>query len=66
MEVKCRLRVVLAEKEMRLTELASKTKLNYSYLSDLMNERREPGVRNAMIIAKELNVTVEGIWKLKA
>ena len=65
LEVKCRLKVILAEKDMRLTELANKTDLNYKYLSDVNVGRREPGVRNCLIIAKALDEKVEEIWKLK-
>lgn len=65
MELKCLLRVRLAEKEMRLTELATISELNYNYLSDLQNGRKEPGIRNALIIADALNLKIEDIWKIK-
>lgn len=65
MPVKCRLSVILAEKEMKLKELHHKTGLNYSYLSDIKRGRTVPGVDNALKIAKALNRTVEEIWVLK-
>lgn len=65
MELKCLLRVRLAEKEMRLTELAHKSGLNYNYLSDVQNGRKEPGIRNALLISDALNLTVEDIWNIK-
>ena len=65
MKVECRLKVILAEKDIRLKELANKTGLNYKYLSDVNVGRREPGIRNCLIIAKSLNEKVENIWKIK-
>ena len=65
MELKCELRVILAKKNIRLKDLQEMTGLNYSYLSDINNERMEPGLRNALIIAEALNVAVEEIWRIK-
>ena len=65
MELECELRVILAKKDMRLKDLAIKTDLNYNYLSDLNNKRKEPGIYNALLIANALNVRVEEIWYIK-
>ena len=60
-----RLKVVMAEKDMRVIDLANKTKLNANYLTDVRNGRVEPGIYNALVIARALNVNVEDIWYIK-
>ena len=65
MELKSRLKVVMAEKEITNVELARITGLHENYISDLRNRRKEPGIYNALLIANALNVNVENIWQIK-
>ena len=65
MELKSRLKVVMAEKEITNRELARNAKLHENYISDLRNRRKEPGIYNALRVANALNVDVEDIWYIK-
>ena len=65
MEIKNRLKVVMAEKDMQVIELANKTGLHPNYISALRNDRKEPGIYNVLLIANTLNVSVEEIWSIK-
>jgi transcriptional regulator with XRE-family HTH domain len=60
----CRLRIILAEKNWTLRDLAKKTGLKYQYLSDIKNDRiKNPGVYQANIISKTLSIPTTEIWK---
>ena len=65
MELKSKLKVVMAEKEITNRELARITGLHENYISDLRNRRKEPGIYNALRVANALNVDVEDIWYIK-
>ena len=65
MELKSRLKVVMAERDMMVKELAAKTGLHPNYISDLRNRRKEPGIYNCLLIANALNASVEEIWYIK-
>ena len=65
MELKSKLKVVMAEKDITNRELARITGLHENYISDLRNRRKEPGIYNALRVANALNVSVEDIWYIK-
>ena len=65
MRLTSRLKVVMAEKEVTNVELSNKTGLHENYISDLRNRRKEPGIYNALRVARALNVKVEDIWYIK-
>ena len=64
MELKSKLKVVMAEKEITNRELSRKAGLHENYISDLRNKRKEPGIYNALLVANALNVNVEEIWSI--
>ena len=65
MRLTSRLKVVMAEKEVTNVELSNKTGLHENYISNLRNRRKEPGIYNALRVARALNVKVEDIWYIK-
>lgn len=72
MEIKCRLRVILAEKEVKegkkITqgEFADKVQISKAALSALINNRALPTLEVAYRISEVLDLPVEEIWVKKS
>lgn len=62
MKVKCRMSVILAEKEMQLKDLAGKIDLNYKHLSAIKTGRTMPNIPTALKIARGLKVGLDDLW----
>lgn len=62
MEYKCRLRVILAEKEMTHEELRSKVGVGRSTISQIINNKTLPRFDVAYRIAEALDMKIEEIW----
>ena len=62
--MKCRLKHIMYDKKMTQRELAKKLNVSESAMSSIVQGQSFPRVQLAIKIAKELNVTVEDIWKL--
>lgn len=65
MEYKCRLRIILAEREMKQDELREKAGIGKSTLSLLINNRSLPSFDVAYRIADALDMPIETIWTKK-
>jgi putative transcriptional regulator len=63
MKFKCRLRVILAEKEMRQGELCEVAKVSRPALSSLVNNNSLPSFEVAYRIAEALDMRIEEIWR---
>lgn len=62
MKLKCRLRVILAERELKQGELAEKVGISATTLSALVNNRNLPTLPVAYQIAEALGMRIEDIW----
>lgn len=62
MEIKCRLRVIFAEREIKHTEFSKKAGISAGALSLLVNGHSLPTLPVAYRIAKELDLNVMEIW----
>jgi putative transcriptional regulator len=62
MKFKCRLRVILAEREMKHGDLADKAGVSRAQLSALINNRNLPTLPVAFNIAEVLELKIEDIW----
>ncbi|WP_144561448.1 helix-turn-helix transcriptional regulator [Bacillus mycoides] len=60
--MKCRLKVILAERMMKQSDLAKITGITDQTLSMIARGKSEPTLRVALRIAKALNLSVEDIW----
>lgn len=62
MNIKCKLRVILAEKEIKHGEFAKRVGISQASLSSLVNNRSLPKFEAAYKIAQELKMPIEEIW----
>lgn len=62
MNIKCRLKVIFAEREIRHGEFARRVGISQASLSALVNNRTLPKFEAAYRIAEELKLPVEKIW----
>jgi DNA-binding Xre family transcriptional regulator len=62
MKVKCRMSVILAEKEMQLKDLKEKINLDYKHLSSIKTGNTMPTIPTALKIAKGLEVGLDDLW----
>lgn len=60
--MKCKLKVILAERMMKQSELAKLVRITDQTLSLISRGKSEPTLRVAIRIAKALNMHVEDIW----
>lgn len=65
MEIKCKLRVIFAEREVKQTEFAKKVGLSAGALSALVNGHTLPKLEVAYRIARELDLNVMEIWVME-
>ncbi|MGE6617662.1 helix-turn-helix transcriptional regulator [Bacillus mycoides] len=65
MEFKCRLKVIFAEKNIKMGDFADSVGINRSTLSLIVNGKTLPNFTNAYIIAQNLKKPIEEIWILK-
>lgn len=63
MEIKCRLKVIFAERNIRHGEFAAAIGLSQGALSSLVNGHSLPSLPVAYRISEELNLNVMEIWK---
>lgn len=64
MKFKCRLKVILAEKEISHGEFAKKIGISASALSTIINNKSLPTFSVVYRICKELDMGIEEIWSL--
>jgi putative transcriptional regulator len=62
MEIKCRLRVILAEREIRQIDFAEKIGVRQATISALVSGKQIPSLQVALRIARELRMPIEDIW----
>lgn len=62
MEIQSRLKVIFAERNIRQNVFAEKVGVSKTALNQLVNGSTLPTLKVAYRIAKELGLTVEGIW----
>jgi DNA-binding XRE family transcriptional regulator len=60
--IKCRLRVIFAEREIRQTDFAARAGISTAALSQLVNGHTLPTMEVAYRIAEELDLNVMQIW----
>lgn len=60
---KCRLKIIFAEKEIKVGEFAKKAGVSSAALSNIINNHTLPSFRVAYRICKELDMRIEEIWK---
>lgn len=65
MNMKNKLRMILAERKIKKGEFAKLIGINHSTLTLILKEESTPTLQVAMRIAKELNLKVEDIWYFK-
>jgi transcriptional regulator with XRE-family HTH domain len=51
------------KKNMKATDLAQATGLSNAIISDYLNGKKEPKVRQSMLIAKALNISLDILWE---
>jgi putative transcriptional regulator len=62
LKIKCRLKVIFAEREIRQTEFAEQVGIGRATLSQLVNNKSLPTLEVAYRIAQELDINVMEIW----
>jgi len=62
MEFKCRLKVILAEREMKYGEFAQQIEISRSAMSGLMNNKTLPTFAVAYRISENLDMDIKDIW----
>ncbi|OTW83346.1 transcriptional regulator [Bacillus thuringiensis serovar cameroun] len=62
MRLKCKLRVILAEREIRQKEFSTIIGISQTTMSSLVNNTTLPSFLTAYKIAKELKLHMEEIW----
>ncbi|MED1047312.1 helix-turn-helix transcriptional regulator [Bacillus mycoides] len=62
MRLKCKLRVIFAEREIRQKEFSKLIGISQTTMSSLVNNTTLPTFLTAYKIAKELNLHMEEIW----
>ncbi|AYF06353.1 transcriptional regulator [Bacillus mobilis] len=60
--MKCKLKVILAERMMKQSDIARIVGITDQTLSSIVRGKSEPTLRVAIRIAKALNMRVEDIW----
>lgn len=60
--MKCRLKEILDDRMIKQGALAKRVQITPQQLSQIVHGRSEPSLRNAIKIAKTLNLHVEDIW----
>lgn len=61
--VKCKLKVILAERKIRQREFVTSVSMNESHFSRIANGQVIPTLDIAFRIAKALHLTIEDIWQ---
>lgn len=62
MKYKCRLRVILAEKDMQHEDLRQMVGVSRGTLSQIINNKTVPNFDTAYRIAEALHMRIEDIW----
>jgi putative transcriptional regulator len=62
MEFKCRLRVILAEKEIPHGEFAKRIEISGAAFSAIVNNRTLPSFETTYKICRELDVSINEVW----
>lgn len=62
MKFKCRLKVILAEKEIKHGEFANKVEMSSAAFSLIVNNRALPSFESSFKISNELNMDIRDIW----
>jgi putative transcriptional regulator len=65
MEFKCRLKVILAEREIKYGEFAQQIEISRSAMSGIMNNRTLPTFAVAFRISEALGMDIKEIWTKK-
>lgn len=65
MEFKCRLKLILTEKEIKYGEFAKQIKISQAAMSGLLNNRSLPSFAVAYRISEELEMDIKEIWVKK-
>ncbi|MEH7460247.1 helix-turn-helix domain-containing protein [Bacillus sp. JJ1127] len=60
--MKCRLKEILDERMIKQGALAKRVQITPQQLSQIVHGKSEPSLRNAIKIAKTLEMRVEDIW----
>ncbi|WP_440604123.1 helix-turn-helix transcriptional regulator [Bacillus sp. GB_SG_008] len=60
--MKCKLKEILDERMIKQGALAKRANITPQQLSQIVNGKSEPSLRNAIRIAKILEMSVEEIW----
>ncbi|WP_158738613.1 helix-turn-helix transcriptional regulator [Alteribacillus sp. YIM 98480] len=60
---KCRLRVILAEKEWRIGEFAKRVNISKSAMSNIINNHSVPSFDVTYRILEELDMSMQEIWE---
>lgn len=66
MNFKCRLKVILAERDMRQEDLRRQVGISRGTLSQLVNGKTLPNFETAYTIAEALDLKIEEIWIKKS
>jgi putative transcriptional regulator len=61
--MKCKLKVIFAERGLKQGHIAKKIGVSQTTLSLIMNNKTVPTLPVAMRIAKELDMRIEDIWQ---
>lgn len=65
MALKNRLRVILAEEDIKQTELADAVGVSRNTIGSICNRNHKPDLETAIRIARYLSKKVEDIWELE-
>lgn len=61
-----KIKQLLVNNNMSIKELAKETPINYSYLLEILNHKKEPSIMLVLKIAKALNVEIEQISNISS
>jgi transcriptional regulator with XRE-family HTH domain len=61
-----KIKQLLVNNNMSIKELAKETPVNYSYLLEILNHKKEPSIMLVLKIAKALNVEIEQISNISS
>jgi len=62
MRLKCKLKVIFAERDIKQSVFAEEIGMSRTTLSSLVNNQSLPSLPNAYLIAEKLQLPVEKIW----
>lgn len=62
MNYKCRLKIIFAEREIKVGEFAEKIGVSRTALSSIINNRTLPSFETIFNIEKELNLRMIDVW----